>query len=35
VPKLQKWKEHNPEAIERILPMIRPMMEEMGYDTDA
>lgn len=34
-PKKQKWKEHNPEAIERILPMIRPMMRELGYDTDA
>jgi hypothetical protein len=34
-PKKQKWKEHNPEAIQRILPMIRPMMEEMGYDADA
>lgn len=31
-PKQQKWKEHNPEAIERILPMIRPMMLELGYD---
>jgi len=34
-PKKQKWKEHNPDAIERILPMIRPMMEEMGYDPDV
>jgi len=34
-PKKQKWKDHNPEAIERILPMIRPMMEELGYDCDA
>ncbi len=33
-PKKQKWKDHNPEAIERILPMIRPLMEEMGYETD-
>lgn len=31
-PKKQKWKEHNPEAIERILPAIRPLMLEMGYD---
>jgi hypothetical protein len=31
-PKKQKWKEHNPEAIERILPMIRPMMMELGYE---
>lgn len=34
-PKKQKWKDHNPEAIERILLMIRPMMEELGYDCDA
>ncbi|OIP10373.1 MAG: sulfotransferase family protein [Betaproteobacteria bacterium CG2_30_68_42] len=34
-PKQQKWKEHNPEAIERILPVIRPMMERLGYDPDA
>lgn len=34
-PKKQKWKDHNPEAIERILPMIRPMIEELGYDCDA
>jgi len=31
-PKQQKWKDHNPEAVERILPMIRPLMLEMGYD---
>jgi hypothetical protein len=34
-PKQQKWKEHNPEAIEGILPTIRPLMLEMGYDPDA
>lgn len=34
-PKKQKWKDHNPEAIERILPMIKPMMEQLGYDADA
>lgn len=33
-PKKQKWKEHNPEAIARVLPMIRPLMTEMGYDAD-
>lgn len=32
-PKKQKWKEHNPEAIQRILPMISPLMTELGYDT--
>ena len=34
-PKRQKWKEHNPQAIERILPTIRPLMIELGYDPDA
>lgn len=34
-PQKQKWRQHNPEAIERILPMIRPMMKELGYDADA
>jgi len=33
-PKRQKWREHNPEAIERILPTIRPLMRELGYDAD-
>ena len=31
-PKQQKWKEHNPEAVERILGQIRPLMLELGYD---
>ena len=30
-PKPQKWKEHHPEAIERILPTIAPLMRELGY----
>jgi hypothetical protein len=34
-PKKQKWRDHNPAAIERILPMIRPLMAELGYDADA
>jgi hypothetical protein len=33
-PKKQKWKDHNPAAIERILPMIAPLMSELGYHTD-
>lgn len=33
-PKKQKWRDHNPEAIERILPMIQPLMQELGYDVD-
>ena len=31
-PRQQKWKTHNPDAIHRILPLIRPMLEELGYD---
>jgi hypothetical protein len=34
-PRKRKWKEHNPEAIERIVPVIRPLMEELGYDVGA
>lgn len=34
VPKRQKWKEHNPQAIARILDRIGPMMKELGYDRD-
>jgi len=33
-PKLRKWREHNPEAIARIVGRIRPLMKEMGYDAD-
>jgi hypothetical protein len=33
-PKKQKWREHNPAAIERILPMITPMLRELGYDAE-
>jgi len=31
-PKKQKWRDSNPEMIERILPSIAPMMKRMGYD---
>lgn len=34
MPGQQKWKSQNPEAIVRILPKIRPLMEELGYDAD-
>lgn len=34
MPKKQKWKEQNPDAIRRILPRIRPIMLELGYDPD-
>jgi hypothetical protein len=30
-PKKHKWKEHNPEAVERVLPMMSPLMLELGY----
>ncbi len=33
-PKKQKWREHNPDAIQRIIPLIRPLMTELGYDAD-
>ncbi|HIE54868.1 MAG TPA: sulfotransferase [Chromatiaceae bacterium] len=32
MPKKQKWKSRNPEAIERILEVIEPTMRELGYD---
>jgi hypothetical protein len=31
-PRKEKWKAHNQEAIERILPAIRPMMQRLGYE---
>jgi hypothetical protein len=30
-PKKEKWKSQNPEAIEKILPTIEPMMQTLGY----
>ena len=33
-PQQQKWKQHNPEAIERILPTIAPLMRQLGYNPD-
>lgn len=30
-PKKEKWKSQNPEAIEKILPIIEPMMNTLGY----
>lgn len=32
-PMKHKWKESHPEAIERILSVIAPMLRELGYDT--
>ncbi|HHM06051.1 MAG TPA: sulfotransferase, partial [Gammaproteobacteria bacterium] len=34
-PQKQKWKHHNPEAVVRILPMIAPMQEKLGYGSDG
>ncbi len=34
-PAKQKWKQSNPEVIERILPTIRPLMDELGYEAVA
>ena len=34
-PKKEKWKTQHAAKIERILPRIRPMMVELGYDIDA
>lgn len=31
-PRLEKWKEENPERIGRILPIIKPTMLDMGYE---
>ena len=33
-PKKEKWKQSNPQAIERVLPTIRPLMNELGYACD-
>jgi hypothetical protein len=33
-PKKEKWKEQHAAKIERILPRIRPLMVELGYDVD-
>ena len=33
-PKKEKWKERHAAKIERILPRIRPLMVELGYDVD-
>jgi hypothetical protein len=33
-PKKEKWKEHNLEAIRRIVPSIRPLLSDLGYELD-
>lgn len=34
-PRKQKWKQAHPAEVERVLPMMRPTMERLGYDADA
>jgi hypothetical protein len=34
-PDPDKWKRRNPEAIRRILPLIRPMLERLGYHSSS
>ena len=31
-PRPEKWREQNPEAIERILPLVRPVEARLGYE---
>jgi hypothetical protein len=31
-PEREKWRRENPEAIERVLPLIAPLMQTLGYD---
>lgn len=35
MPKQAKWRDENPDAIARILDIIRPTMTRLGYDIDA
>ena len=34
-PKLEKWRQHNPQAIERIIDKICPLQKKLGYDCDV
>jgi hypothetical protein len=34
-PEREKWRKQNPKAIGRILPLIEPMMDRLGYDSSA
>ena len=34
-PELGKWQSLNPEAIARILPLVRPMMDRLGYASNS
>jgi hypothetical protein len=34
-PERDKWRRQNPEAIERILPLVGPTMQRLGYDSSS
>ncbi len=34
-PDQDKWRRQNPEAIARILPLVEPMMQRLGYDSSS
>jgi hypothetical protein len=34
-PQREKWRENNPDAINRIMPMIQPMLAKLDYDANA
>lgn len=34
LPKQEKWREQNPQAVERILERIAPLMRELGYEVN-
>ncbi len=34
-PQKEKWRRNNPDAIERILPKIRPMIRRLGYEANG
>jgi len=34
-PEREKWRRQNPQAIDNVLPLIRPMMDRLGYDSSA
>ncbi len=34
-PEREKWRSQNPQAIERIMPLIEPMMDRLGYDSSS
>ena len=34
-PDREKWRRENPKAVQRILPLIEPMMHTLGYDSSS